>query len=131
ADRGCHVERDPADLERDQAAERCQRHNTKNQSYVPKHTESRIKQDDHESQNQAKDQSKTRLSPLLVLEMSDPLELIRTIKRNLFGDGALGLRQKRRQAATDRIEFDKEVASIHVAIDCAFALLALDSRNLR
>src|SRR5712671_4473859 len=127
-----HIQRDPGDVERDQPAKLHQSDATENQSYVSQQAEARIKQDNHETEDQTQDQAEARLRPLLVLEVSDPFDAITLpIKRNVVGDGALGVRQKCREAKLCGIKFHQEVAAIHVAIDGAFAQLQLDARNFR
>src|SRR6516165_7603293 len=64
--------------------------------------------------------------------MADPFDaIVFRIERNLVRDGFFCVRQKKREAAARGIEFDHEVAAVHIAIDRAFALLQFDARDLR
>ncbi len=118
-------------MQSNQPAERRQRDDADDEDHLAQETEFRVKQDDHEPKDQAKDQNEARLCPLLVFEMSNPFDAITfRIQRNLAGHGPLGIRQKRRQAAAGGIELHHEIAAIHIAIDRAFALLQFNACDL-
>ena len=119
---------DTGDVQRDQSAERCQRHHTEDQRHLAQRAEFGKQQHDHQAEDQPEDQDEPRLSALLAFEVAAPFEAVEArIELDLLGDGLLRLRQQSRQAAAVGIELHQEVAVVHVAVDGAFAGLQLDA----
>ena len=80
----------PVDMERDQSAERRQRHDAEDEQHLAQHAELGIEQDDHQAQNQAEDQREARLGALLVLEIAAPFDAVfLAIERYLLRDRLL------------------------------------------
>ena len=76
ADARRDVERHAGDMQRDQSAERRQRHDTDDQEDLAQHAEFGIEQHHHGRQHQADDQPEARLGALLAFELAAPFDVI-------------------------------------------------------
>ncbi len=98
---GRDVEGRAGEMQRDQPAERRQRHDAEDEQHLPQHAELGIEQDDHQPEDQADDQREARLRALLVLELAAPFDAISSSDRTttFSAIALLRLRQQRRQIA--------------------------------
>ena len=66
----------PVEMQRDQPAERRERHDAEIKQHLAQHAEFGIEQHHHRSQHHADDQREARLRPLLTLELPAPFDVI-------------------------------------------------------
>ena len=119
-------------VQRDEPAQRRERHHQQHQHRLPEHAELGVKQRHHQPEDESEDQPEACLRPLLVLELAAPFEaIVLRIERHLVRDGFARVGQQRGQVAAAGIELHGQVALVHPARDGAFAELRADGCDLR
>src|SRR6516162_4332744 len=98
-------------MNRNKSTQGGERHNTEYQQRLTKDAKARIKQNDHQSENQTQNKQKTGLRAPLVLKLSTPFDpILVVVEVHLLCDLLLSVSKQRGKIPSAIIEPDRQVA---------------------
>ncbi len=111
ADAGGHIEMLARQMQGNQAAERCQRHDAQDEQRLAERVGADGEEDQHQAHDQSEDDQQPRFRTPLVLELAAPLQAHPAwIEMHPSGDLGLGFRKVAGQVPIAVVDADRQVA---------------------